>query len=313
MNILITGINGFVGTHLTALLLSKGHGVYGIDRRNNHTERLALSLKNMGYTQSTEGITIFKNDLGDISSITNIFQNHRIDAVVHLAGTAFVPEGWKDPAGIIKSNTLTTVNLLTGARDAGWKGRFLFVSSSDVYGKCELPIRETTPAIPDSPYAASKLAAEQFSLFFQKDGMDIIIARPFNHIGPGQKESFAVPAFIKRIEEALASNQSSITVGDIHSARDFTDVRDVVSAYLLLLEKGSSGEVYNICSGQMIAIIEILKEILNIKKSNLSIQEDASLKRPEGVTMRYGANDKLRALGWVPRYSLLDTLKELVK
>jgi GDP-4-dehydro-6-deoxy-D-mannose reductase len=305
---LITGIHGFVGSHLASHLLSCGIRVAGISRGETAEESKKPSL----YDRSE--VPIYTSDLSEIEQIRSLTDWSRFSSVYHLAGTAFVPEGWKNPAAVLKNNTLNTVNLLQSLRDSGFRGRFLFISSSDVYGEAEkgdLPLREESVCRPDSPYAASKFSAEMFCKYFVKSGIEVIIARPFNHIGPGQKSSFAVPSFIERIETAIRERESSIRVGDLNAERDFTDVRDVVEAYRLLIERGTPGEIYNVCSGKAVRMGEVLEIVMRLANANIKCDVDESLLRPGGTSARWGLADRIKALGWKPRHTLEMSIRDM--
>ena len=309
-SVLITGIYGFVGTHLCRHLLESGYKVSGIERSENGKERYAGLF---GEDDSRREVRVYYNSLDNISELSEIISAGQFDYIYHLAGTAFVPLGWKDPAAIVQANTLNTVNLLQAARDVNWKGRFLFISSSDVYGKVgadDMPITESTPVAPNTPYAASKLAGEHFSLCFCEMGIDVIIARPFNHIGPGQNPDFVVPAFLRRIDEAKREGQNSIAVGDLEAGRDFTDVRDVVRAYELLLDKGLAGEIYVVSSGVLCRIGEVLEVCQKVVGSTLETRVDDTLKRVEGPDIRFGESRKLQALGWAPKIDLEKSVRD---
>ncbi len=309
---LITGIHGFVGTHMCRRLLKQGYRVSGFDRGTVGSDRLAAIIDDKA---AFDGVQLHTCDLADISEIKKLLERIDCDHVFHLAGTAFVPDAWADPAGAFTNNTLNTIHLLQAMKDLNWRGRFLYVSSSDVYGQPApeaMPINETSVPDPKNPYAASKLAAEQFALCLNaglKD-MEIIIARPFNHIGPAQRPSFVVPEFLTAMEEAKASGATHIRVGDINSARDFTDVRDVTQAYQILLERGQSGEIYNVCSGKPTTIQEIFERAREVVGASVEYKVDEGKLRPEGSDVRYGQADKLRALGWEPQFTLADSIRD---
>lgn len=303
-SVLITGIRGFVGGHLCRHLLDCGFRVVGLAR----PEDIAV----VGYLW--EDVRIFPSNLSSVEQLLPLFKEEQFDSIVHLAGTAFVPEGWKDPARVLQANTLCTVNLLQAARDAGWEGRFLYVSSGEVYGtpsQDRMPLSEQGPVAPLGPYAVSKLAAEHFALCFQEDVREILIARPFNHIGPGQRRDFVVPSFLHRIRMAIRENKPGIRVGDLQAGRDFTDVRDVVRAYTLLLAEGVPGEIYNVCRGENTTIREILNLSLEVAEADLQYEVDVSLLRPDGSYSRYGSADKLRVLGWTPKFSLSGSIRDM--
>ena len=304
MKVLITGINGFVGTHLTRHLARNQCEIVGIDLNAELNAELAA-------LKESVGIRIYSSDLSDTQPLEEIFTAVGFDAVVHLAGEAFVPSGWKDPGRMLKSNTLCTINLLQAARNIDWKGTFLFVSSSDVYGSpaaAEMPLTEDSPTAPLSPYASSKLAAEQFAGYFNSESIRVIIARPFNHIGPGQRASFVVPSFLLRIREAMRNNQKTIPVGELRAGRDFTDVRDVVRAYGILLKNGKAGEKYVICSGRAVTIQEILDLSLKITGADLECIVDEKLRRTPDV--RFGSAEKIKQLGWKPERTLEESITD---
>ena len=311
--VLITGIYGFVGFYLSRYLLDQDIEIVGFDAPGIFSEEFHFRFKN----EIEKGqLTVLKCDLNDVSSLNLLFHNHSFDSICHLAGTAFVPDSWRDPAGVLKNNTLNTVHFLQVARDNDWIGRFLYISSSDVYGsppKSALPITETTPVSPESPYASSKYAAEEFALYFNNEKIKVIVARPFNHIGPGQKSSFVVPSFLKRILSAEREGKKSIAVGDLSSGRDFTDVRDVVKSYKILMENGIPGEIYNVCSGKMVTIQEILDVAIDISGAKISFMQDSSLLRPGGVNFRYGSAEKLEKLGWKRNFTLKESMIDIYK
>ena len=310
--VLITGVSGFVGRHLSARLLQSGFAVAGFDRTGDSYSVLEEFL---GKDRAAQ-VTKLQCDLGDSETVAALFAQHRFDAIVHLAGISFPPIGWKDPTMVLEANTRNAVGLLQSARQAGWRGRFLFVSSSDVYGRvseADQPITEETKVQPDNPYGASKAAAELFVKCLSMDGIEAIIARPFNHIGPGQAPDFVLPSFLNRIRQCQAEGRSSIETGDLSSARDFTDVRDVVAAYEMLLSKGTPGAVYNICSGQPITIRQLLETALSVTGASLSFQTNEALLRPDGTTIRYGSCARLRTLGWSPVFGLEETVRDTAR
>ena len=307
--VLITGVSGFVGRHLSVRLLDSGYAVAGFDRAGASYGVLEAFL---GKERSAR-FTKLQCDLGDAAGVRALFSEQSFDSIVHLAGISFPPIGWKDPVAVLDANTRNTIGMLQAARETGWRGRLVFVSSSDVYGRVpdkEQPITEETPVRPDNPYGASKASAELFVRCLGMEGIETIVARPFNHIGPGQAAEFVLPAFLKRIAECRAAGRTFIETGDLASARDFTDVRDVAAAYEVLLSKGESGNVYNICSGQPTTIRELLETALVHSGASLSFQTNEALLRPDGTTIRYGSSARLRALGWSPTFSLDQTVRD---
>ncbi|MDE3138657.1 MAG: GDP-mannose 4,6-dehydratase, partial [Acidobacteriota bacterium] len=228
---LITGGQGFVGRHLAQHLRSAGDEVTVADRETDVTVRGALSAA---------------------------LAVARPDVVFHLAAMTSVAESWKRPAEYTRVNVLGTANLLDAAHEVVPDARVVVVSSAEVYGvvrEDQLPLRESSPAVPANPYSTSKLEAELVAReAVRSRGQWVVIARPFNHIGPGQSTSFVVPALIRRMLDATAQGLHFIMVGDLSTRRDFSDVRDVVRAYRLLGEWGGAGEVYNVASGHDVAL-----------------------------------------------------------
>ncbi|MDH5654516.1 MAG: GDP-mannose 4,6-dehydratase [Spirochaetia bacterium] len=305
---LITGIHGFAGRQLCLQLLKSQYSVTGLSRGIHPLEQKIWDDENLSETP------VLISDLSDVKQIQNLDDFSSYQYVFHLAGTAFIPEGWKNPAGIIQSNTINTINLLNALKESGFKGRFIYISSSDVYGtvlKNNTGFSENDCCNPESPYAATKYASELFSKYFLHDEIDILIARPFNHIGPGQNKSFVVPAFLHRLIDAKQNNKSEIEVGDIESGRDFTDVRDVVNAYRFIAENGASGETYNICSGKVTSIKEILKISMETTGIDVNFKVNPEFLRQEGPSNRYGDASKIKSLGWEPHFSTSQSIQDM--
>lgn len=241
------------------------------------------------------------------------------EAVVHLAARTFVPESFEDPHATFDVNVTGTLNLLSALKDCGFEGRMIFVGSAEVYGLVspeELPVREEQPLRPRNPYAASKAAAEALAYqWSQTGGFEVVLARPFNHTGPGQSDQFVLSNFARQIAEIrLGRRKPVIEVGDIDVTRDFTDVRDVVRAYVLLLNKGKNGEVYNICSGQEHAIRSLLQELLAIVGLEVEIVTDGARLRPTEQRRMAGDYQKLRAdTGWRPEIPQRQTLTDMLE
>jgi len=241
------------------------------------------------------------------------------DAIYHLAALTHVGDSWKDPLQVLQVNVIGTAALLAAARQCGTDPRVLVTSSAEVYGAVTdpslMPLDELTPTAPLTPYAASKLAAEALiGQAFRGHGQEVIVVRPFNHIGPGQTPNFAVPALAKRIVEADRRGDSSIAVGNLAARRDFTDVRDVVKAYRMLIESGTPGEVYNVCSGHDVAIEEIATTLLRLAGTSLEFKTDPALTRPVEVPVLRGDPTRLQhATGWKPEISLDQTLADVLE
>ena len=238
-------------------------------------------------------------------------------AVYHLAAIANVGESWGAPQQTFAVNAAGTLNLLEAARALAATPRVLLVCSAEVYGRvapADLPLREDAPLRPVSPYAASKVAAEflgmQAHLAY---GLPVIRARAFNHIGPGQAPTFVVSSLARQVAEVARRGGGAIHVGNLTPQRDFTDVRDVVRAYRLLMERGVPGDVYNVCSGEAIAIAELADRLVRLAGVDVSIEVDADRVRAVDVPILLGDPGRLvAATGWQREWSLDDTLVDVL-
>ncbi|HEX2064003.1 MAG TPA: GDP-mannose 4,6-dehydratase [Acidimicrobiales bacterium] len=286
MRAFVTGGHGFVGTWLRRHLVASGDEVvapgHGFDVTDPATLRPAMG-------------------------------EARPDAVYHLAGLAHVGRSWDEPEEYLRVNALGTLHVLEAARRCQPVPRVLVVSSAEVYGPVrpdEVPVAESAPLRPASPYAASKAAAELLGVQAHLGrGVPVIRARPFNHAGPGQDPSFVVPALARRIVDARRSGDSFVPVGNLAPRRDITDVRDVVRAYRLLVERGQPGEVYNVCSGTEVAIDQLARRMLSLAGADLELKTEPALLRPADVPVLRGDPTRLRAVtGWAPEVALDQTL-----
>jgi GDP-4-dehydro-6-deoxy-D-mannose reductase len=257
-------------------------------------------------------------DVRDREALAGFVASLRPDRVVHLAAQSFVPQSFADPDTTYAVNFGGTHNLLRALKASGFAGRMLYVGSSDVYGKVEesaLPIVEAQPLRPRSPYAVSKVAAEALChQWSATEGMRIVAARPFNHIGPGQSERFVVSGLARQIAEIARGRRPPVVdVGNLAATRDFTDVRDVVRAYLALTEHGVAGETYNVCSGSERSIGALLDRLVAISGLQIEIrQQEARMRASEQLRSR-GSFDKLRAaVDWRPRYPVDQTLHDMI-
>ena len=240
------------------------------------------------------------------------------DQVINLAAITTLRESFENPRDTYDINFLGTLNLLMALRECDFKGRLLFVSSSEVYGllaEHELPVSEARIPKPLSPYAVAKIAAEALCYqWSQAEKFEIVTARPFNHIGPGQSERFAIADFGRQVAAIkLGLSEPVIHVGDIDTIRDFIDVRDVVSAYRLLLAQGENGEVYNVCSGKERSIRSLIERMCELAGVTVELRPDPARFRLSEQRRVCGSNDKLVAdTGWMPNYSLDQTLSDIV-
>jgi GDP-4-dehydro-6-deoxy-D-mannose reductase len=243
----------------------------------------------------------------------------RPEAVVHLAGQAFVPPSIADPLPTLATNAAGTAHVLEAVRAVSSRSapvRTLVVGSAEVYGiqpPERMPIDESVPLRPENPYAASKAAAEMYAGAWSRVyGLDIVVARPFNHIGPGQDARFVVPSFARQLAEIAAGGPRVISVGNLSAERDFLDVRDVARAYVALLANGRSGNVYNVCSGRSVAIQEVLRSLITIARVPVEVREDPERMRPSDLPVLFGDASKLRAeTGWEPQFTLAASLRDI--
>lgn len=257
-------------------------------------------------------------DVRNLDQLCALIGEVQPDQVVNLAAVTTLRESFESPLDTYDINFLGTLNLLMTLRESHFVGRLLFVSSSEVYGllgEHELPVSDSRSPKPLSPYAVAKIAAEALCYqWSQTEQFEIVTARPFNHIGPGQSERFAIADFGRQVAAIkLGLSKPVIHVGDIDTTRDFTDVRDIVSAYRLLLEHGRNGEVYNVCSGKEQSIRSLIERMCELASVNVELCPDpARLRLSEQRRVR-GNNSKLVAdTGWVPNYSLDQTLSDIV-
>jgi GDP-4-dehydro-6-deoxy-D-mannose reductase len=302
MKCLITGISGFVGQYLARELTEKGAEVAGVERAP------AMS--------STGPWSVIECDILDFPSLLRVVTDFRPDQIYHLAGLTRPSESLRIPREYYLVNVQGTVNLLEAARQAAAGARCLLISSAEVYAcsTCSRPVDETCQPVPSNPYGESKMLAEIVGRRYWRDfGSPIVIVRPFNHSGPGQSETFVVSDFCR--QAVLLENRSqggrTIQVGNVASARDFLDVRDVVAAYTGLAEKGLAGETYNIASGQATSVQTILDTVLRLAKVSIQVEVSAERYRPGTGQPLVGSSEKLqKLLGWKRRYSLEQTIAD---
>lgn len=280
---------------------------------------IQTQIKNTQFPHSITWAT--SNDHYDIRNpvaVRQQIQNMRPDWIIHLAAQSAVPLSFKNPAETFDINFTGTLNLLKALKEEHFNGTLLLVSSADAYGlvpETELPITENRPLAPRNPYAVSKAACELLcQQWGYSENIKILIARPFNHIGPGQSPKFAISSFAKQISEiSLGKRHPHIEVGDIETTRDFTDVRDVVSAYFALLENGIPGEIYNICNGTEIKISEMLNKLIALANIKADIVQNNANLRPAEQRRMIGSNHKLTsATQWKPHFNLDNTLNDIL-
>ncbi len=292
MRALITGSSGFVGPHLLAHLEEAGDSVIAADTHNSP-------------------------DLADHEAWCSELADDTPDVIYHLAGWSDVGASWHSPLPAFAANAAGTLSLLEAARKAG-VGRVIVVSSADVYGiasPASLPLTEDAPAQPRSPYGASKEAAEAVARqYYRGWGLDVIIVRPFNHIGPGQSTRFVAPAIAAKVAAAEVAGSGEVTHGDLSPERDFTDVRDVVRAYRLIADQGRAGATYNVCTGRAVAMSSILEHFVSLATVPISTRPDPDLIRPVDLPVLRGSHAALTAdTGWEPSIPLTDSLSDILE
>jgi len=295
MRLLVTGVHGFVGSTLS--------GMVSADNSLRHWEVVDLPVA---------------FDLRDRDAVADVVADAAPDAVIHLAAQTFVPESVRDPETTFDVNLTGTLYLLQALQRHKFDGRMLFVGTGDVYGTVpedELPVNERRLPAPRNPYAVSKVAAE--ALCYQwtvTERMHVVMARPFNHIGPRQSERFAVADFARQVAEIKRGDRPPVVqAGDIDVTRDFTDVRDVVRAYFALLAEGVSGEVYNICSGREHSLRSLLDLLAERADVDIRIDQDATRFRPSEQRRMRGDPAKIRsATGWSATIPIADSLNAML-
>jgi GDP-4-dehydro-6-deoxy-D-mannose reductase len=307
---LITGITGFVGSHLSEFLLEKGLEVHGIERWRSKTE-------NVEHIKSR--LKLAEADIRDAHSIEKLIADIEPDYIFHLAAQSFVPTSWNAPADTMTTNVIGTINLYEAVRKSKCDPRIHIAGSSEEYGLVfpdEIPIKETNPLRPLSPYGVSKVAQDRLSFQYHRSyGLNIVITRAFNHTGPRRGDVFVTSNFSKQIAMIEKGTQKPvIKVGNLNAKRDFSDVRDIVRAYWLSLEKCKFGEVYNICSGDSRTIQSLLDLVLGLsKKKNIRVEKDPSRMRPSDVEVLQGDYTKFKeATGWKPEIPFEKTMEDLV-
>lgn len=305
---LVTGITGFAGSHLAELLLKKGHQVYGIVRWRSRSEHI---------DHLNGGLNLIEADLLDLKSLQDVLINIRPDYIFHLAAQSFVPASWTSPAVTLETNVVGSCNLFEAVRTAQIDPTIQIACSSEEYGlvnEDEVPIKETNPLRPLSPYGVSKLAMDYLGYqYFQSYGLKIVRTRGFNHEGPRRGEVFVTSTFAKQIALIEAGKQEPVIyVGNLTAQRDYTDVRDMVRGYYLAALKGQPGDVYNICSGKTWVIKDVLNYLLSQSTiKDVKVRPDPKRIRPSDVQILLGDNSKfVAATGWKPRIDFKQTLRD---
>jgi len=307
LRVLITGAGGFVGVHLAAHL----------DRYAPQTQLFGTTL----FPAERVHPAVEENhliDLKDYAKVQALLAHCRPEAIYHLAAQAFVPRSFEDPWETLENNIRAQLNIIQACLELNLQPRILIVSSAEIYGEVsptQLPMGEDTEIGPTNPYSVSKVAQDMLGLqYYLSHDLPIMRARPFNHIGPGQNSRFVAPAFamqIARIEEG--EQEAVIYVGNLAAKRDFTDVRDIVRAYRMIIKSGQPGGAYNVASGLAYSIQQLLDILLSLSDSDIEARVDPARLRPVDVPEIRGDASKLRRdTGWQPTFTFEQTLKDVL-
>lgn len=311
--ILITGFSGFVSKHFLDYL--EQNRIYSTILGIDINEDIPFKLNSFEYLDCS----FKKLDLLDKNSVEEILIDFQPDYILHLASYSSVALSWKQPVESFTNNTNIFLNLIESVRHSNLKCRIISVGSSEEYGnvtKDLLPLTENLPLNPISPYAVARVSQEMLSKIYSDSyNLDIIMTRSFNHIGTHQKDIFVIPSFVKKMIAIKNGNNKNIelTTGDTSIIRDFVDVRAVAEAYYLLFKKGQKGEIYNICSGVGVSLIQVIDTISSILDIRITQKTDANLVRPNDNKIIIGSNEKLKLhTGWKNRYNLKESLTDII-
>jgi len=308
MRALITGATGFVGVHLRRHLLAQ-----------TDWDLIGTAYPELPPTpagDSRDGLIAL--DLTDAEATKAAMDAVQPDMVIHLAAQSHVPTAYRDPWSTLRNNILGQLNLLEAFVATSQCPRILVIGSGDEYGRAgaqDMPLTEDHPLQPENPYSVSKVTQDVMGYqYYASYGLPIVRVRPFNHVGPGQSDRFVLPAFASQIAQIEARKRPPvISVGNLTPARDFTDVRDVVEAYRLALLHGVPGEVYNVASGQAVAIQSLLDHLIACTALQIELRVDEARYRPADIPVIYGSSAKLqRDAGWIPRIPLRQTIEDVL-
>ncbi|MEX1029324.1 MAG: GDP-mannose 4,6-dehydratase [Paenibacillaceae bacterium] len=303
MRALITGVTGFVGRYLAQNLLDNGYEVWGGTRKFPSC--------------CINGVKVIELNLSHKDLIANVLEEIKPNVIFHLSGQSSVKYSWDYMEETFNANVMESINLLEAVKNSLLNNpvRIITIGSAEEYGLgAQLPINEDTLPNPSNPYGLSKYTLGKIVLQYNESyRMDVLHARAFNHIGPGQSLGFVTSDFTKQIIDIEnGKGEPVMYVGDLSSKRDFTDVRDIVEAYRLLNEKGTAGQIYNVCSGGSTSIQDILDNLVSFSSRHIEVRVDDKKFRPNNVKEYYGSNDKLReTTDWKPTISLNQSLYDI--
>lgn len=303
-SILITGGTGFAASHLVEELYKRGE-------RNLHI----TSYKDSGdfVKQFVEPTKVHQINLTDHQATEDLIKEIQPDQIYHLASIASVGDSFEKRKFVLEMNASLQLNLLEAIKSFAPQSKMLHVSTALMYEANNQAIDEKAQLGPDNPYALSKLFQDMMVYTFVKsEKLNIVRVRPFNHIGERQTLGFVVPDLAAAVAKVEKGQQDSIGVGNLNSIRDFSDVKDIVNAYILLMEKGQSGEVYNVGSGQGHTIKEILDLLISLAKTEIKVEVDPNKIRPVDLPYLVCDNEKIRKLGWNSQHQLAETLERIL-
>ncbi|WP_162053124.1 GDP-mannose 4,6-dehydratase [Pontibacter pamirensis] len=309
---LVTGFSGFVAKHFLDFLDEQEVPAYvlGVD-----IHRPEFNIYGFKYVRCS----FERTDLLDKDQVDNIIYQFQPSYILHLASFSSVAFSWKNPVASFANNTNIFLNLLEKVRGMNLDCRILSIGSSEEYGNVhaeDMPLKEEHPLNPISPYAVARVSQEMLStVYVEGYGMDIVMTRSFNHIGPGQRDLFVISSFAKQlVSMARIEGKAHLVTGDTSIIRDFVDVRDVVRAYYLLLKKGKKGEIYNICSGTGTTLKEVLDKMGMILGTEVENQVNEKFIRPNDNQIIIGSNDKIKeAIGFEPSIPLDESLRDIIE
>lgn len=307
MKYLITGIEGFVGGYLFDELKGEGNEIFGTYFADDLIDAAVL-----------DGCSLYKADVTNKAQLERIINEIQPDVLFHLAAQSSAYVSWKNPQLTMNINIIGLVNLLEVLKDSEKKCRLVLIGSSEEYGivkEEENPISEQQPLRPGNPYSVSKITCEELAkLYVSAYNMDIVMTRSFNHIGNRQSKIFVMPDFASRVAKISKGEMESVMlVGNLEAKRDFSDVRDVVSAYRVIAEKGQSGEVYNVGSGKSNSIKHYLEYMISKEDIEVKIEQDPDRMRPSDNPVIVCDNTKLKKLGWKPKFDIYNTIDNMLE
>ncbi|MCC8195507.1 MAG: GDP-mannose 4,6-dehydratase [Ruminococcus sp.] len=298
--LLIFGIGGFVGPYLAREFQKHGYEVYGSDI----------------VATDIDGVAFRQANLLAADDVKNLVSDIQPDMIINLAAVSSVGASWNIPQTTMSVNVIGALNIMEAARKLDTNPKVMFIGSSEEYEESDKPISEGTPLNANNPYGISKMAQERFAeIYRERYGMKIYCVRPFNHTGIGQKDSFVLPSFCKQVAEIEKSGKpGTIKVGNLAAERDFSDVRDIVRAYRMIIESNDCTKIFNVGSGEAHSLTELLEYIVSLSSQKIDIEVDPERFRPVDTPRICCDNGYIKAeLGWKPEYSIFETLKELYR